>query len=305
MNSFAWLSARSVGEAAAAASMTLADAMVSGGSESHNGAIIKAGGIDVLDLLKEGLLTPATLVSLGGINGLGDIVEEPGAGIRIGALATLAKVTDHPLIRGRYAALAEAAASSESPQIRNVATLGGNLLQRPRCWYFRSLEYRCLRKGAITAMRSAATIDITRSSTTGRARSCTRRVHAKSFVPFLPFYFTTVWWDGVPYYYANDTYYLWSDDQRQYQVVAPPDGIESGGTPQAPASNQLFIYPKNGQSAEQQDKDKYECHRWAVSQSGFDPTVAGGVPSDAIPEKRNGYFRSQAACLEGRGYTVK
>ena len=126
------------------------------------------------------------------------------------------------------------------------------------------------------------------------------------FVPFLPFYFTTVWWDGLPYYYANDTYYLWSDDQRQYQVVAPPDGIESGGTPQAPTSSRLFVYPKNGQSAEQLDKDKYECHRWAASQSGFDPTVAGGgVSSDAIPEKRNGYFRSQAACLEDRGYTVK
>jgi hypothetical protein len=126
------------------------------------------------------------------------------------------------------------------------------------------------------------------------------------FVPFLPFYFTTVWWDGIPYYYANDTYYLWNDDQNQYQVVAPPDGIESGGIPQPPASNQLFIYPKNGQSTEQRDKDRYECHRWAVSQSGFDPTVSGGgVPSGEAVAKRNEYFSGQAACLEGRGYTVK
>ena len=126
------------------------------------------------------------------------------------------------------------------------------------------------------------------------------------FVPVLPFYFTTVWWGGVPYYYANDSYYLWNDDQRQYQVVAPPDGIESGGLPQAPASNQLFIYPKSGQSAEQQAKDQYECHRWAVTQSGFDPTVAGGgVPSAEAGAKRNDYFKSQVACLEGRGYTVR
>jgi hypothetical protein len=126
------------------------------------------------------------------------------------------------------------------------------------------------------------------------------------FVPFLPFYFTTVWWDGVPYYYANDTYYLWDDDQQQYEVVAPPDGIESGGTSRAPASNQLFVYPKNGQSAEQQDKDRYECHRSAVSQTGFDPTVSGGgVAPEDMAVKRNDYFRAQVACLEGRGYTVK
>ena len=125
------------------------------------------------------------------------------------------------------------------------------------------------------------------------------------FVPFLPDYFTTVWWGGLPYYYANDTYYLWNDDQSQYQVVAPPDGIESGGLPQAPASNQLFIYPKSGQSTEQQEKDQYECHRWAVTQSGFDPTATGGgVASAEAGAKRNDYFRSQAACLEGRGYTV-
>jgi hypothetical protein len=126
------------------------------------------------------------------------------------------------------------------------------------------------------------------------------------FVPFLPLYFTTVWWNGFPYYYANDTYYLWNDDRHQYQIVAPPDGIEAGGTTQSPPSNQLFIYPKNGQSSAQQETDRYECHRWAVNQSGFDPTASGGgVEPGAAPAKRNAYFRSQAACLEGRGYTVK
>lgn len=147
MNRFTWLSARSVAEAAGAATMTLADAMASEESERSAAVIIKAGGIDVLDLLKERLLAPATLVSLQGVNGLDEIAEEPGGGIRIGSMVTLAKVAAHPLIRHRYGALAEAAASSASPQIRNVATLGGNLLQRPRCWYFRSVQYHCLRKG--------------------------------------------------------------------------------------------------------------------------------------------------------------
>jgi xanthine dehydrogenase YagS FAD-binding subunit len=62
-------------------------------------------------------------------------------------MATLARVAAHPLVQSRYRALAEAAAGSASPQIRHVATLGGNLLQRPRCWYFRSAHHVCTRKG--------------------------------------------------------------------------------------------------------------------------------------------------------------
>ena len=124
------------------------------------------------------------------------------------------------------------------------------------------------------------------------------------FVPWLPPYFTTVWWNGIPYYYANDTYYVWDNTRQEYQVVAPPAGASS--TTQAPASDELFVYPKNGQSAEQQSRDLYECHRWAVGQSGFDPTVAGGgvAPEKAV-EKRNDYFRARVSCLEGRGYSVK
>jgi hypothetical protein len=126
------------------------------------------------------------------------------------------------------------------------------------------------------------------------------------FVPMLPPYFTTVWWYGVPYYYANDTYYLWDDTQQQYQVVPPPDGIEANGTAQAPVSDQLFVYPKNGQSAEQQAKDRDECQRWAAGQSGFDPMLAsGGVAPGQAVQKRNDYFRAQVSCLEGRSYSVK
>ncbi len=68
-------------------------------------------------------------------------------GTRIGAMVTLEQLAAHPALRQRYTALADAAASSASPQIRHVATLGGNLLQRPRCWYFRSAAHHCARKG--------------------------------------------------------------------------------------------------------------------------------------------------------------
>jgi len=62
-------------------------------------------------------------------------------------MATLASLADHPMVKERYPALADALRGSASPQIRNLATLGGNLLQRPRCWYFRSQAFHCLRKG--------------------------------------------------------------------------------------------------------------------------------------------------------------
>ncbi len=126
------------------------------------------------------------------------------------------------------------------------------------------------------------------------------------FVPWLPSYFTTIWWYGVPYYYSNDTYYVWDSDRAAYQVIAPPAGIEQGATTQAPPSNRLFAYPDKRQSAARQSKDEYECHRWASAQSGFDPTLpGGGVPAEQAAQKRDDYFRADAACLQGRGYTVR
>src|SRR5208283_1094477 len=149
VNRFAWASARTVSEAAAAASTTVASAMTASPDaiDRREASVVKAGGIDLLDLLKEDLLAPKKVVSLNVIPGLDSIVAEPAGGLRIGPMVTLASLGDHPGARQRYPALTEAVRGSASPQIRNVATLGGNLLQRPRCWYFRAQEYRCLRKG--------------------------------------------------------------------------------------------------------------------------------------------------------------
>jgi hypothetical protein len=127
-----------------------------------------------------------------------------------------------------------------------------------------------------------------------------------AFVPVPPPYYTTIWVGGVPYYYADDTYYLYRGPGRGYEVVAPPPD-ESAATAQAPGpSGELFIYPKNGQSPDQQARDRYECHSWASNQTGFDPTTAnGGVPPDQTAAKRADYDRAMGACLEGRGYTVE
>jgi xanthine dehydrogenase YagS FAD-binding subunit len=146
MNRFALVSARTIAEAATATA-TVADAMASGDATMRGEiSVVKAGGIDLLDLLKENLLAPGKIVNLFEIPGLDTIVETD-RGLRIGSMVTLAKLAVDPLVRQRAGVLADAAAASASPQIRNVASLGGNLLQRPRCWYFRAEEYRCSRKG--------------------------------------------------------------------------------------------------------------------------------------------------------------
>ena len=149
MNTFAWIPVRTIGEAAALASNTVADAMCVAPTDPGNAmrSVVKAGGIDLLDLMKEQMLSAATLVSLTAIPGLARIEEQADGGLRVGAMATLADLAAHPLVRRRWPALANAVGGSASPQIRHVATLGGNLLQRPRCWYFRAAEFHCLRKG--------------------------------------------------------------------------------------------------------------------------------------------------------------
>jgi len=134
-------------------------------------------------------------------------------------------------------------------------------------------------------------------------------------VPVLPPFYATVWVGGMPYYYANNTYYI----QRPpgYVVVSPPPPAAtvvelppssrpvqqspSGAGGQIPFA-QLSTYPNLGQSQQQQAKDRYECHRWAVGQSGYDPSLSNGP--GATEQQMNGYRASMSACLSARGYTV-
>ena len=111
------------------------------------GSVFKAGGIDLIDHLKEHLVEPPRVVDLKTIPGLDGITAAADGSLRIGPLATLARVAADAGVRKSHAALAQACAEAASPQIRNVATVGGNLLQRPRCWYYRLESYRCLKKG--------------------------------------------------------------------------------------------------------------------------------------------------------------
>jgi len=129
------------------------------------------------------------------------------------------------------------------------------------------------------------------------------------FLPVLPLAYATYWWGGVPYYYANDVYYTWSPDYSGYVATDPPPVNDSSAPGSATSSDapppeassqplsgapaQIFMYPKNGQSTEQQTQDRTECQQWATQQAG---SVAQNGPD---------YNRAMVACVEGRGYSAR
>lgn len=107
---------------------------------------ILAGGVDLLSELKERIIEPDKVVNIKTIPGL-NAIKSDAKGLSLGALVTLSAIEQHPTIQRDYAALAQAARSVGSPQIRNVGTIGGNLCQRPRCWYYRDETIKCIKKG--------------------------------------------------------------------------------------------------------------------------------------------------------------
>lgn len=115
-------------------------------SQLKDGAVVKAGGVDLLDRMKNGTEQPSKLVNIRNITALRGI-DETDKGLKIGALTTLTEISEHPVIRAQYQILSDACEHAATPHIRNMATVGGNLLQPVQCWYYRSAEFECLRKG--------------------------------------------------------------------------------------------------------------------------------------------------------------
>ena len=135
MKNFAYVRAGSVAEAIKAL--------------GSKGARLHAGGTDLLGCMRDEVFQVDKVVSISRIKDLKGIAAKPDGGVRIGALATIAEVAASAAIAGKYPVLANAAAEVASPQLREQGTIGGNLCQRPRCWYFRG-DFHCARKGGDT-----------------------------------------------------------------------------------------------------------------------------------------------------------
>jgi len=148
MERFQWAAARTLEEAQEQVNATTSDVVTK--RAKGKSSILKAGGVDLLDLMKEGLATPDKVISITSIPGMDRITYDAKNGLRMGALVTLSQMEEDGTIKEKYTALNESVSHAATPQVRNMATLGGNLAQRPRCWYFRSELHHCLKKGGNT-----------------------------------------------------------------------------------------------------------------------------------------------------------
>jgi len=114
--------------------------------EKKDKYFLMAGGTDLLAEIKDEIIEPEVIVNLNSIPNLSYIKKEKD-GVRIGALTSVAELAKDPLIKNEYPGLHEAANTVATPQLRNMGTLGGNLCQRPRCWYYRDPQVKCRKKG--------------------------------------------------------------------------------------------------------------------------------------------------------------
>ncbi len=126
-----------------------------------------AGGLDSFDWFKDRIKKPRIVVDLSGIEELRGI-RPTKDGIEIGAMTTLTEIAEHPVIREKYGLLAEGASLVASPQIRNQGTIGGNVSQDTRCWYYRGPD------GPATARAATSVMPTPRKAATASTRFCTR-----------------------------------------------------------------------------------------------------------------------------------
>lgn len=141
MKPFEWMNAVSINEA-----VQLLGSAPAAHDPDETPRLI-AGGQDLLTSMKDYLVRPSRLVNIKRIAGLNQIKSDGKGGLTIGALVTISQLEQHTVVRKLFPGLSEAAHSIATPQIRNLGTVGGNLCQRPRCWYFRLEDVVCLKKG--------------------------------------------------------------------------------------------------------------------------------------------------------------
>jgi xanthine dehydrogenase YagS FAD-binding subunit len=115
-------------------------------AKENGKAVLMAGGTDLLSEIKEGVAGPETVIDLKAIQGLAYITKDKDV-VRVGVMTTVADLAANPSVKLDYPGLHQAAISLATPQLRHVGTVGGNLCQRPRCWYYRDVQVVCRKKG--------------------------------------------------------------------------------------------------------------------------------------------------------------
>jgi xanthine dehydrogenase YagS FAD-binding subunit len=252
----------------AIANCTTVDAAL---SQLKDGAVVKAGGVDLLDRMKIGIDQPQKLVNIRSISGMRGI-QETDKGLTIGALTTLSEVSDHPVVRKQYQILADACGHAATPHIRNMATLGGNLLQRIQCWYYRSSDFKCLRRGQdkcsafdglnqyLAIMDYGACPAVAPSSAAVALLGLNATVELNSIK------------NGKRTLAIKDLYTSGDDDLTKFTTVAPDELLTSITIPK-PASGTRSAYQKYG------EKESFD---WAIADAGVVLEMNGNICRRAV-----------------------
>jgi xanthine dehydrogenase YagS FAD-binding subunit len=200
-----------------------------------------AGGSDLLGCLRDEVFDCSKVVSLSGLEQLKGIERIGDAGIRIGALTTIAEVASDPLVNQGFTALAQAAAAVASPQLRNQGTIGGNVCQKPRCWYYRG-EFHCLRKGGSTCYALAGESQF--HAVLGGARCYV--VHPSDTAPALVALGASarITGSGATRLVPLEEFYVPPSADPQRETVLQPDEIVTELTLPAPAPGLRSSYRK-------------------------------------------------------------
>lgn len=245
MKKFSWYDAKSIEDAVQQATSTVAEAVY---DTEGKASVFKSGGIDVWDLVKEGLLSPERIINVRNIPGLDKIQFDAKAGLTIGANVILADIEADSEVAEHFGALQSAVAHAATPQLRNMSTIAGNLAQRTRCWYFRSIDHPCLRKGGSQCFARDRKGGENENHAILNNGSCVS-LHSSSIATALLAYHATVIYSDakgkeveVP---IEDFFVSPAADVATENILKPGDLITEIRVP-APESNTKSYYIKQG-----------------------------------------------------------
>ena len=269
MNKFSWYEAKSVEDAVNKVNATASDIL--GKAYNDSSVIFKAGGIDLLDLMKEGLVNPSTIVNIRNIPGLDKIEYNDKDGLKIGANVTLAELENNAIVKEKFLALHQSITHAGTPQLRNSATLGGNLAQRTRCWYFRSFDHQCYRKGSGTCFAQEGENEFHAIMNNQTCAS----VHSSSVATALKAFNTTVeiaGTNGKTRSIDIEKFFVHPETDSRTENVLASNELITGITIPAVDENVKSYYIKQGAR---------ESHDWAIADVAVVLEISGGQCKNA------------------------